>query len=116
MAKGIILFLAVLVCASSQAATLSATQPLSTWHDASSGDKVQLVDTLVDQLRMSAGLKTMDGVPVNAITQCVDNIHVPDQLTFNGHRVPVTAGLAVVLCIKIHVPQLAAAKYTLPTH
>lgn len=110
--KGLPLLLALCAPMVAEGSGLSANQPLSSWHSASTADKRQLIDAIVNQLRSSAGITTDVGVPMDAIAQCVDENHTPDTLTFHGHDAKVTTGLVVVLCVKIHVPQLQKVKYT----
>lgn len=110
--KGLLLLLALCAPMAAEGSGLSASQPLSSWHSASAADKRQLIDTVVNQLRASAGITTDVNVPMDTIVQCVDKNHTRDTLTFRGHDAKVTAGLAVVLCLKIHVPKLQKAKYT----
>jgi hypothetical protein len=116
MFKRALFFLALCVCAAGQAATLSAEQPLSAWRGASLGDKTQLIEAVAGQLSSSAGFQASVAIPVNVIAQCVDRNPTPDRLTIHGHEATVTVGLAVVLCIKVHVPPLRTARYTLSAH
>ena len=116
MFKRTLFFMAMCVCAAGQAATLSAEQPLSAWRGASLGNKTQLIEAIASQLSASAGFQASVAMPVNVIVQCVDHNPTPDRLTIHGHEATVTVGLAVTLCIKVHVPPLRTARYTLSTH
>lgn len=109
--KSLLLLLALGVPAVAQCGGLSANQPLSSWHSASADDKRQLIDAIVSQLRNSAGITGQVAVPTDTIVQCVDSNHAHDTLHLHDQEIKVTAGLAVVLCVKIHVPQLQKARY-----
>lgn len=109
--KGLPLLLALCAPMVAEGSGLSANQPLSTWHSAITADKRQLIDAIVNQLRASAGITADVNVPMDTIVQCVDKNHTRDTLTFHGHDAKVTTGLAVVLCVKIHVPELQKARY-----
>lgn len=109
--KGLLLLLALCAPMAAEGGSLAADRPLSSWHTASAADKGQLIDAIVNQLRTSAGMTADVSVPMHAIVQCVDENHTPDTLNFHGHNASVTAGLAVVLCVKIHVPPLQKARY-----
>lgn len=109
--KGLLLLLALCVPTAAQCSGLAANQPLSSWHSASADDKRQLIDAIVRQLRNSADITEQVAVPMDTIVQCVDGNHTRDTLHFHDQEVRVTAGLAVVLCVKIHVPQLQRARY-----
>lgn len=114
--KGLLLLLALCAPMAAEGGSLAANQPLSSWHAASAADRRQLIDAIVNQLRTSAGMTSFVSVPMHAIVQCVDENHTPDTLNFHGRDTSVTAGLAVALCVKIHVPPLQKAKYVVHGH
>lgn len=109
--RDLLLLLALCVPAIAQCSGLAANQPLSSWHTASADDKRQLVNAIVSQLRNTAGITTPIAVPMDTIVKCVDGNHTRDTLHIHDQDVKVTAGLAVVLCVKIHIPRLQKARY-----
>lgn len=113
--KGLLLLLALCTPMAAEG-SIAANQPLSSWHTASAADKRQLIDAIVNQLRTSAGITAAISVPMRTIVECVDENHTPDTLNFHGRNASVTAGLAVVLCVKIHVPPLQKARYVVHDH
>lgn len=88
-----------------------ADQPLSTWRNASSVDKTTVIGKLAEQLEASADVTGQIAIPSGVIERCVDRNRAPDQINVHGKSVPVTVGLVVVLCIKMNVAALAAARY-----
>lgn len=110
--KGLLLLLLALWAPmAAEGGSLAANQPLSSWHTASAADKRQLIEAIINQLRTGAGMTADVSVPMHAIVQCVDGNHTRDTLHIRDQDVKVTAGLAVVLCVKTHVPQLQKARY-----
>lgn len=93
------------------AGDLAPDSALSAWHVAGAADKLQLIDTMADRLRTSARLAGSIEIPHATIVRCVDENRAPDQLVVRDQVVSVTAGLAAVLCLKMHVPALRAAKF-----
>lgn len=106
-----LVFAALCMPAVALAGDLGPDSALSAWHAASVGDKLQLVDTMADQLRASAGAMGDVGIPRDAVIRCVDQNRTANQLTVNGHVVDVTSGMATALCLKMHVPALRTARY-----
>lgn len=109
--KCLLVLLAILAPTVALCNGLAADQPLSLWHSASGDDKRELISSIVRQLRNGAGVAVDAVVPTATIVQCVDGNHTPDTLNIHDQQVKVTAGLAVVLCVKIHMPQLQNARY-----
>lgn len=104
-------FAALCMPVAALAGDLGPDSALSAWHAASPADKFELVERMADQLRTSAGCATAPGIPRDDIVHCVDRNHAPDHLTVADQVVDVTSGMATVLCLKMHVPELRAAKY-----
>lgn len=105
--------IALCIPAVALAGELGPDSALSAWHAAGMADKLRLVDTMAGQLQTSAGATGVVDIPHAVVMGCVDRNRTPDQLTVNDHVVGVTSGMATVLCLKMHVPALRTARYSI---
>lgn len=104
---------ALCIPAVAAAGDLGADSPLSAWRAADVTEKHQLVGAMARQLQAGAASAASAAIPYADVIHCVDDNRTPDQLQVRDRIVDVTSGMATVLCLKIHVASLRAAKYRL---